>query len=81
MARAVITSKGQVTIPKAVRNLLNLKTGDIIEFAVRNGEVRLVPVAKHAEEVFGILSGKKRKSYSVEQMNRKMKKAISEHGK
>jgi AbrB family looped-hinge helix DNA binding protein len=34
-----ITSKGQVTIPKAVRDALGLKPRDKIEFWVENGEV------------------------------------------
>lgn len=30
--KATLTSKGQITIPVDVRNRLNLKTGDILEF-------------------------------------------------
>ncbi|MGH7961466.1 MAG: AbrB/MazE/SpoVT family DNA-binding domain-containing protein [Candidatus Binatia bacterium] len=36
-----ITSKGQVTIPKAVRDALGLKPHDKIEFSVEEGVVRL----------------------------------------
>lgn len=32
MARATLTSKGQVTIPKRVRTDLGLTTGDIVDF-------------------------------------------------
>jgi AbrB family looped-hinge helix DNA binding protein len=35
-----ITSKGQVTIPKAVRDALGLVPGDKIEFWVEGGRVR-----------------------------------------
>ena len=35
-----ITSKGQVTIPKAVRDALGLKPGDKIEFWVDDGRVK-----------------------------------------
>lgn len=35
-----LTSKGQVTIPKQIRDALNLAPGSAVEFAVnRNGEV------------------------------------------
>lgn len=36
---ATLTSKGQVTLPKSVRQLLGLDTGDKIAFDVRAGEV------------------------------------------
>ena len=38
---ATITSKGQVTIPKPVRDLLGLGTGDSLEFAFEHGRVEL----------------------------------------
>ena len=48
MAEAIFTndarvmSKGQVTIPKNVRNALGINTGDRVTFIVENGTVRLV---------------------------------------
>ncbi len=30
--KATITSKGQITIPKAIRERLNLQPGDVLEF-------------------------------------------------
>ena len=33
----VVTSKGQVTVPKAIRERLGLKQGDRIEFVAENG--------------------------------------------
>ncbi|WP_390889297.1 AbrB/MazE/SpoVT family DNA-binding domain-containing protein [Leptodesmis sichuanensis] len=37
MLTSTITSKGQITIPKAIRDLLNLHPGDRIDFIVENG--------------------------------------------
>ncbi|GEN32928.1 AbrB/MazE/SpoVT family DNA-binding domain-containing protein [Aneurinibacillus danicus] len=34
-----ISSKGQVTIPKAIRNRLHLDDGDHVAFIVENGKV------------------------------------------
>jgi len=34
-----LTSKGQITIPKNVREKLKLKQGDIIVFVEKNGEI------------------------------------------
>jgi len=36
-----ITSKGQVTLPKNIRNILQ---SDVVEFEVKNGEVVIKPV-------------------------------------
>jgi AbrB family looped-hinge helix DNA binding protein len=41
---ATITSKGQTTIPKSVRERLNLKPGDRIEFVVQDdGTATIIP--------------------------------------
>jgi antitoxin PrlF len=81
MAHSILTSKGQITIPKTVRNKLNLKTGDKIDFEIHNGEVRLIPVSKSVSDVFGILSGKTRKIYSTERMDDQLKKRIRDRNK
>lgn len=44
MTSATITSKGQTTIPKSVRDRLNLKPGDRIEFVVQDdGTATMIP--------------------------------------
>lgn len=37
-----ITSKGQVTIPKRIRDMFSVKPGDTVEFKVQDGKVFLV---------------------------------------
>ncbi len=45
-----LTSKGQVTIPKQIRDALNLIAGTAVDFAVnRDGEVVLQKAAKSNE--------------------------------
>jgi antitoxin PrlF len=41
-----LTSKGQVTIPKAVREGLGLRTGDEVEFVAEGGAYRLRKVVR-----------------------------------
>ena len=56
MATATLTSKGQVTIPKAVRDLLKLHAGDQHDFVVeKNGQVKLVPATLDVTALKGIL--------------------------
>jgi antitoxin PrlF len=44
MATAMITTKGQTTIPKSVLERLHLKPGDRVEFVVRDdGTALMVP--------------------------------------
>jgi len=41
MAEAKLTSKGQITIPKAVRKFLGISTGDKVDFSIDDGVVVL----------------------------------------
>jgi AbrB family looped-hinge helix DNA binding protein len=43
MAWAKVLRSGQVTFPKEVRELLNLKEGDIIDFQIKGSEVVVRP--------------------------------------
>lgn len=45
---AKVTAKGQVTIPKDVREILGVGNGDRVTFIVNNGEARIVNSAEYA---------------------------------
>jgi len=76
MPTATLTSKGQTTIPKAVREYLRLRPGDRMEFILEeNGRVVLVPAVVDARELKGILPPP-RKPVTIE----KMKKVIRKRG-
>jgi len=56
-----MTSKGQITVPKAVRVRLNLKAGDRVLFVVEDdGTARLRAVNKSISSLKGILPPPKR---------------------
>ena len=81
MTLATLTSKGQVTIPKSVRDSLRLHAGDKIEFIINESrEVLVRPVTKKVDDVFGRLHKPGRKPVSVEKMDdgirRKMKESL-----
>ena len=71
MPLSTLTSKGQVTIPKIVRDALKLQKGDKIEFVENeHHEFILKPVTKKVSEVAGLLKRFKRSQpVSVEEMN------------
>lgn len=49
---AKVMSKGQVTIPKDIRNILKISVGDRLSFIVENNEVRIVNSAAYAMKQF-----------------------------
>ena len=51
-----LSSKGQVTIPKAVREKLDLKPGDLVAYVVGDGGVRLERVEPFDPACHGAIS-------------------------
>ena len=41
MAYSTLSSKGQVTIPKDLRDNLNLKTGDKVDFELEDDQIKI----------------------------------------
>ena len=55
MPTATVTSKGQITIPKAVREALDLEPGDRVAFRVANHTAIMEPETVDIKELFGSL--------------------------
>lgn len=55
MQSSTLTSKGQVTIPAALRKRLGLHPGDRVGFIVEDGAIRLVRRESRIDAAFGIL--------------------------
>ncbi len=71
MALATITTKGQVTIPKTIRDSLKLNAGDKIEIIVKEKKEALIrPVSKKVDEVFCKLQRPGRTPASIEDMDK-----------
>jgi len=71
MPTAKMTSKGQVTIPKRVRQRLRLGTGDQVEFVLQEaGTVLLRPLDRPVRELFGILPRTEGAAPSLEEVDR-----------
>jgi antitoxin PrlF len=66
---SAITTKGQTTIPKEIREHLRLKPGDRVKFFIHpDGMVVLLPKLP-ASALRGMLKSKRRQPATVEQMN------------
>lgn len=48
---AKVMSKGQVTIPKDIRKILGVSSGDRVTFIVENGTVRIINSAVYAMQL------------------------------
>lgn len=69
MSTATLTSKGQITIPAAVREALGVDAGDRVEFVeVVPGRYELIAATHSVGELKGMF-GKPRKAVSIEAMN------------
>ncbi len=78
MPEATVTSKGQITIPKAVRESLKLQAGDKVEFIIgEGGQVLITPVKMSVKEVYGILHRPGQSVVSIEEMDSVIKKRAS----
>ena len=69
MTTATLTSKGQITIPVAVRAALGVDAGDRVEFVeIAPGRYEFI-AATHSVKALKQLFGKREAGVSVEQMN------------
>ena len=76
MDTATLTSKGQITVPKQIRERLNIRPGDRVHFFVEDdGTVTFMPAKSDVRALKGILP-KPGKPVSIETMNA----AIAEGG-
>jgi AbrB family looped-hinge helix DNA binding protein len=77
MSIATVTTKGQVTIPKPVREALRLAVGDQVEFVdLGNGRFELVAVTRDVTELRGML-GPVATPVSIEDMDKAVAEGVA----
>ncbi|HET8696963.1 MAG TPA: AbrB/MazE/SpoVT family DNA-binding domain-containing protein [Gammaproteobacteria bacterium] len=70
MATATVTSKGQITLPKVVRDRLGVGAGDKVEFVeTAPGTFRLIAATRDVRTLKGLIP-KPAKPVTVEDMSR-----------
>jgi AbrB family looped-hinge helix DNA binding protein len=78
MSEAKMTSKGQITVPKDVRDKLGLKPGDRVRFILEaDGRVRLLPAKRDISQLVGFLPKPKR-ALTIEDMDQAIARAVAE---
>ena len=74
MTTAVVTSKGQITIPKPVRDGLGVESGDRVEFVeLERGVYTVVAASRDIRDLKGMIP-KPAKPVSVEDMNKAVRR-------
>ena len=77
MAASSITSKGQITIPSALREKLQLQPGDKVVFEEKDGIITIIPANDDIEELAGCLSEDTQSRASLDDMEQAIKKGIN----
>ena len=69
MTTATLTSKGQITVPAAVRQALGVDAGDRVEFIeIAPGRYEFIAATRSVTALKGMF-GKARKTVAIEEMN------------
>jgi AbrB family looped-hinge helix DNA binding protein len=70
MPASTLTSKGRITVPKAIREHLKLRTGHRVDFHVdRKGQVILQPLHRNVRELRGTVRSPHKRPVTIEEMN------------
>lgn len=76
MTTATLTSKSQITVPKEVRDSMQLGAGDKIEFVPARNGFRLVLIKPDLTKIQGMFKGRRAKPLTIDGM----RKSISAMG-
>lgn len=79
MPTATLIRKGQITVPKEVRDYLHLSEGDRVEFLIEpEGKVELRPNTRSIQSLFGILHRPGMRPVTVEEMDEAVGRYLAE---
>ena len=79
MAVSTITSRGQTTIPRHIREKIHLQEGDKIEWVeTDDGHIEVIPITRDAAQVAGLFKHWVKKPVSIDDMNTAIKRTAAE---
>jgi len=79
MHESKITAKGQTTLPRDVREALNLKSGDFVRYVILDDQVRFLKV-QSVKQFEGVLERPGQKRASLKQMEEAIARGAIESG-
>jgi AbrB family looped-hinge helix DNA binding protein len=77
MPTSKLTSKGQITLPQAVRRALGLEAGDKVDFVQVKGGYKLIPLRKDVRALKGRFAGRIERPVSLEEMDEAIAEAAA----
>jgi len=79
---ATVTDKGQLTVPKAIRDQFGIAPGTKLDFQPQpDGSLRVRVLARGADSLFGLLHEPGRKPRSVTEMDEGVAAAVTARAK
>jgi AbrB family looped-hinge helix DNA binding protein len=79
-AKAIMSSKGQVVVPRVLREALGLHAGSELIFAMhRDGVLEVKPLKRSIEMFFGRCKQAGEKPLSIEDMDKAIGQAVSDN--
>jgi antitoxin PrlF len=80
MTTSTLTSKGQTTLPKVVRDALALKPGDRVRYLIADHEVRILK-ARPLATLYGVLARTDQEPVSLDDMDDAIAAGAAERAK
>jgi AbrB family looped-hinge helix DNA binding protein len=78
MATGTVTSKGQVTIPKEIRDYLKIDTGSQVDFVIDGeGTVILLPRHTLSSAISGMMHRPGKAAIDIEEMDEQILEVVS----
>lgn len=77
MPTSTLTSKGQITLPQAVRQAMGLETGDKVDFVEVDDGYKLVVLRNDVRQLKGRFAGRVERPVSVQEMDEAIAKAAA----
>jgi AbrB family looped-hinge helix DNA binding protein len=78
MSTSTVTSKGQITLPRDVRQALGLGVGDKVDFVGVEGGFKIVPLKKDVRGLKGRFAGRVKRPVTIREMDDAIAKSAAE---
>lgn len=75
---AIISTKGQVTIPQPIRETLDLKRGDALVFTAEEDKITAVPLQGNFLELYGSVKPRRRPE-NFKEIRRQVTRSIAKN--